>query len=165
MEESKNVKDTYLSFVIGLEYFAVNVGKVLEVLERQTINQVPNAPTYIKGVLNFRGDIISVVESRVKFGLGNRPDDAKFVIIVLELFRGSETYMIGVMVDKVMDVLLIPTVQIKPVPKMENTTDTEFVDGVVQIDSKFIMLLNVDKIFSQNEISLANELSNIKSVI
>jgi purine-binding chemotaxis protein CheW len=84
---------------------------------------------------------------------------------VLELFRGSETYMIGVMVDKVMDVLLIPTVQIKPVPKMENTTDTEFVDGVVQIDSKFIMLLNVDKIFSQNEISLANELSNIKSVI
>jgi chemotaxis signal transduction protein len=95
------MKNTYLSFIIGDELYAVNVSKVLEVLEKQNISRVPNAPHYIKGIVNFRGDIVPVFETRDKFNLPSRKENDTYVIIVLDLSEHTEAFRIGAIVDRV----------------------------------------------------------------
>lgn len=146
--------NTYLSFIIDNEYFAVNVGKVLEVLLSQKITRIPNVSNEIKGVINFRGEIIPLFETRSLFGLPNRGENEKFVVIVLEIAAENGTAIIGAMADKVKDVITIETEKILPVPKMHSRINTELISGIFQQNDKFIMLLDVDKMFSDNEIEI-----------
>lgn len=145
------MSNTYLSFVIGEEQFAVNVTKVLEVLQKQKVTKVPNAPEYIKGIINFRGEVVPVFETRVKFNLEQRQEDA-YVIIVLDLLFGEEGMRIGAIVDKVKDVFAINDNEIKPVPHMSENFNTDFIQGIVKQNDAFILLLNVDKVFTSTEI-------------
>lgn len=162
MAEKSTLRDTYLSFVIGNEYFAVPVAKVLKVLERQAISQVPNAPAYIRGVINFRGEIISVIRTHYKFALPDPADDARFVIIALELQRGADTLVLGALADRVKDVIRIAPEQIKPVPKVDTNFNTQFLTGIYQTDERFLLLLDVDKVFSNTELGAINQLSTLK---
>lgn len=146
------MKNTYLSFIVGDELYAVNVSKVLEVLEKQTISRVPNAPHYIKGIVNFRGDIVPVFETRDKFNLPTRIDSDTYVIIVLDLSKNAETFRIGAMVDKVKDVLEIDDTEIKPVPTMSKEFNTKFLHGIYKLNNNFILLLDVEKVFTTEEI-------------
>jgi purine-binding chemotaxis protein CheW len=142
---------TYLSFVVCDELFAVNVAKVLEVLQKQQVTHVPNAPDYIKGIINFRGEVVPVFESRVKFQFSERPQDASYVVIVLDLSTDSEIFRIGAVVDKVKDVIVIDDSDIKPVPAMSNDFNTDFLQGIFKLNDNFILLLDVDKVFSSEE--------------
>ncbi len=144
--EKKN-KSTYLSFVINNEMFAISVSKVLEVLQKQKIARVPNAPEHVRGVINFRGEIVPVFETRTKFGLPDRAEAEKYVVIVLQLQSKNDTTTIGAVVDAVKDVLTIAESEIKPVPKMSSNFNTEFLDGIAKINDQFTMLLNADKVF------------------
>ena len=146
------MSNTYLSFVIGDEQFAVNVTKVLEVLQKQKITKVPNAPNYIKGIINFRGEVVPVFETRTKFNLSEREAEKSYVIIVLDLISGQENMRIGAIVDKVKDVFAINDTDIKPVPHMSNNYNTDFMQGIVKINDSFILLLNVDKVFTSDEL-------------
>ena len=146
------MKNTYLSFIVGDELYAVNVSKVLEVLEKQTISRVPNAPHYIKGIVNFRGDIVPVFETRDKFNLPTRIDSDTYVIIVLDLSKNAETFRIGAMVDKVKDVLEIDDTEIKPVPTMSKEFNTKFLHGIYKLNNNFILLLDVEKVFTTEEV-------------
>lgn len=144
--------NTYLSFIIGEEQFAVNVTKVLEVLQKQKITKVPNAPGFIKGIINFRGEVVPVFETRLKFNLQQRKDEESYVIIVLELVSGEEGMRIGAIVDKVKDVFAINDNEIKPVPHMSDNFNTDFIHGIVKQNEVFILLLNVDKVFTSTEL-------------
>lgn len=146
------MKNTYLSFIVGNELYAVNVSKVLEVLEKQTISRVPNAPQYIKGIANFRGDIVPVFETRDKFNLPTRIDSDTYVIVVLDLSKNAEIFRIGAMVDKVKDVLEIDDTEIKPVPTMSKEFNTKFLHGIYKLNNNFILLLDVEKVFTTEEI-------------
>lgn len=159
MAENSTFKDTYLSFVIGNENFAVPVAKVLKVLERQTISQVPNAPAYVRGVISFRGEIISVIRTHRKFGLPEPADSARYVIITLELQRGDETIVLGAIADRVKDVINIPPDKIKPVPKVDTDFNTNYISGIYQVGERFILMLDVDRVFSRDEISQVQQLS------
>ncbi|HEX2935531.1 MAG TPA: chemotaxis protein CheW [Bacteroidales bacterium] len=145
------MKNTYLSFIVGNELYAVNVSKVLEVLEKQTISRVPNAPQYIKGIINFRGDIVPVFETRDKFNLPTRIESDACVIIVLDLSQNTEIFRIGAMVDKVKDVLEIDDSEIKPVPTMSKEFNTQFLKGIYKLSNNFILLLDVEKVFTTEE--------------
>lgn len=145
------MKNTYLSFIVGNELYAVNVSKVLEVLEKQTISRVPNAPHYIKGIVNFRGDIVPVFETRDKFNLPARTDIDACVIIVLDLSQNTEIFRIGAIVDKVKDVLEIDDSEIKPVPTMSKEFNTSFLNGIYKLNNNFILLLDVEKVFTTEE--------------
>jgi purine-binding chemotaxis protein CheW len=155
------MKNTYLSFIIGDELYAVNVFKVLEVLEKQSISRVPNAPHYIKGIVNFRGDIVPVFESRDKFNLSARPDSASYVIIVLDLSKDSEQFRIGAIVDKVKDVLEIDDKDIKAVPTMSKEFNTKFLHGIYKLENKFILLLDVEKVFTDEEVNAMTKLVEV----
>jgi purine-binding chemotaxis protein CheW len=150
---------TYLSFVVCDEYFAVNVTKVLEVLQKQRITHVPNAPTYIRGIINFRGDVVPVFESRSKFNLPDRPEEASYVVIVFDLSKEGDVFRIGAVVDKVKDVISIEDAEIKPVPPMSKEFNTEFLEGIFRKQNDFIMLLNVEKVFTGNELSAIKDVN------
>jgi purine-binding chemotaxis protein CheW len=144
--------NTYLSFIVGEELFALNVNKVLEVLDKQHITRVPNAPDYIKGIINFRGDVVPVFESRHKFNLGQRDSNMSYVIIVLDLSTENETFRIGAIVDKVKDVISFDDSELKPVPAMSKDFNSDFLKGIFRQNEAFIMVLDVEKVFTNDEI-------------
>ena len=146
------MSNTYLSFVICDELFAVNVSKVLEVLQKQSISKVPNAPDYIKGIINFRGEVVPVFESRTKFNLTEREINEPYVIIVLDLSSENELFRIGAIVDKVKDVITIMDDDIKPVLAMSKDFNADFLQGIFKLNEKFIMLLDVEKVFASSEL-------------
>lgn len=149
----KSAKDTYLSLEINRELFAISITKVLEVLQKQKVTPVPNAPAYVRGVLNFRGEIVPVFETRKKFNLPDLDAEAKFVIIILEMTTEAGRKIIGAVADEVKDVIRIPENEIKPVPEMSKTFNTEFLYGIARLGDHFLMLLNVDRIFSTDEVN------------
>jgi len=150
-------KEVFLSFKLGNELFAVTVKKVLEVLQKQQLTEVPETPDFILGVINFRGEIVPVADTRKKFRLPQQGENEKFVIIILELQINEETILIGTTADAVKDVIEIAFEEIKIVPNMGGQVNPEFISGMVQRNEKFIMILDVDKVFSLQEI---NQLSN-----
>ena len=140
--------NTFLSFTICGEMFAVNVGKVLEVLQKQHITTVPNAPDYIRGLINFRGEVVPVFESRKKFCLPERDEKQPFVIIVLDLSKGEDIFRIGAIVDRVKDVINIDDTEIKPVPAMSSEFNSDFLSGIFKLRDNFILLLDVERVFT-----------------
>jgi len=156
---------TYLSFIVCDELFAVNVTNVLEVLQKQRITHVPNAPEYIKGIINFRGEVVPVFESRNKFNLPPRTEDASYVVIVFDLSKGSDIFRIGTVVDRVKDVITIDDNEIKPVPTMSKDFNTDFLLGIFKMQADFIMLLNVEKVFTSDELVAIKETGLKQAVI
>jgi len=163
MTDDSQVNTTYLSFIISSEKFAVNVGKVLEVLQKQTISPVPNAPEYFKGVINFRGEIIPVIDTRLKLGLPGTQIAASYVIIVIEMENESEHVVVGAVVDRVKDVINIETKDIMPVPKMNRQIQTDFFNGIVKCQDGFIIIINFDKIIAANEAVALSEFTKASS--
>lgn len=151
---TKKQKNTFLSFGIHKETFAVSVSKVPEVLQKQYITKIPNTPDFIKGVINFRGNIIPAVEMRTKFGLPPRKTDEKYVIIVFDLQIDDKKMMVGAIADKVNDVIAFDTNEIKPVPDLGLEYNAEFLKGMIKSGEKFIMILDIDKIFSKEEVNI-----------
>jgi purine-binding chemotaxis protein CheW len=156
--------NTYLSFIVGDELYAVNVNKVLEVLEKQSITRVPNAPRYIKGIINFRGEVVPVFESRTKFNLSDRPEDAPHVIIVLDLSKDNDIFRIGAIVDRVKDVISIDDNDIKAVPAMSKEYNTEFLQGIFKMGETFILLLDVEKVFTGDELNAIKETNSLQEI-
>jgi purine-binding chemotaxis protein CheW len=150
------MSNTYLSFTINQELYAVNVEKVLEVLEKQEITLVPNVPEVIKGIINFRGEVVPVFETRVKFNLPARDEKANFVIAVLDLSNENETFRIGAIVDKVKDVIVLSNSDIKQVPAMSKEFNADFLTGIVKRENEFILLLDVNKVFTSSIASNLN---------
>lgn len=153
---------TYLSFTIHGELYAIQVEKVLEVLEKQEFTKIPNAPPVIQGILNFRGNAVPLYETRIKFNLPARPADENFVIVVIDLLVGNDSYHVGAIVDKVQDVITLEENEIKPVPPMSKEFNAEFLKGIAKRDNHFIMLIDVDKIFSSSEIKEIKHVSKNK---
>lgn len=159
MTTETNTTNTYLSFIIDNEYFAVNVSKVLEVLQKQNITRVPNVTDEIKGVTNFRGEIIPVFETRIRFGLPDRSSENSYVIVVLEITKNNVKSVIGALADKVKNVISIDESEIMAVPKMNNKHKEALISGIYKQKEDYIMLLDVDKMFSDDEINTLNEIA------
>lgn len=156
MEKNTKRKNTFLSFGVGKETFAVSVSKVLEVLEKQYVTEIPNVPSYIKGVINFRGNIIPVIETRTKFNMTDRNKNEKYVIIVFDLKIEDKKTVIGAITDKVNDVLTFDHTAIQNVPELGLKYNTEFIEGMIKNNEGFTMILNIDKVFSKKEVNFIN---------
>lgn len=150
---------TYLSFTICGDHYAVNVGKVLEVLQEEQITPVPNAPPFIKGIINFRGDVVPVFETRVRFNLPERAETTSYNMIILDVSEGADMFRLAAIVDKVKDVISVNDDVIKPVPTMSKDFNTSFLKGIYKLNDEFLMLLNIDKVFTDTELRIINETS------
>ena len=150
--KTKTDVHSYLSFRIGEEVFAANVKNVLNILEMTAITKVPKSPKYMKGVINLRGTVLPVIDSRLKFGMEETEYTTNTYIIVLELHVGSEPVMIGTIVDAVKEVLEIDISAILPPPSIGTNYKTDYLIGMAQAGEGFIMLLNAEKVFASDEI-------------
>lgn len=154
MKENQEIKiNSYLSFKLGEEEFAAHASKVLNILELSKITTVPRAPEYMKGVINLRGTVLPVIDTRVKFGMSPTVYTTNTCIIVLDITVDNESIQIGALVDGVQAVLEIEQNQIMPAPSIGSRYRSEFIEGVATIDEKFVMILDMDAIFSANDLT------------
>jgi purine-binding chemotaxis protein CheW len=142
---------------LGKELFAVNVKNVLEVLEQQQITSVPKAPGHILGIINFRGEILPVVNTRLKFSLTETGDLLKNFVIVYIIGEGEKHFTVAATADGVKDVIEISPDEIKPVPEMGISYDSRFIVGAIRRDENFILLIHPEKVFSINDIEIAKQ--------
>ena len=147
-------KATFLTFNLGQEQFAVNVANVLEVLEQQHITRVPKTPDHIMGIINFRGDILPVVNTRRKFNLDTIDRGERYYIIIFEVMKNEHRLPVAAIADSVRDVIEINTPDIKPLPEMGLNYNTNFIAGSVRRNDSFILLLNIDKVFSSADMEM-----------
>ena len=150
--ESINKVNSYLSFHLGEEEFAAHVGKVLNILEMTKITEVPKAPEYMKGVINLRGAVLPVIDTRIKFGMTPTEYTNNTCIVVMEVEMEGDIVQVGALVDSVQAVLEIEEAQIQPPPSIGSKYKSEFIDGMAKVNEKFIMLLDMEKVFSSDEI-------------
>jgi len=143
---------TYLSFKLSEEVFAINVSKVINILEMCHITKIPKAPSYMKGVINLRGTVLPVLDLRIKFGLAEKETTVDTSIIVLSIDLNGEPVMVGTLVDAVKEVSELKTDEIAPSPTIGSKYNSGFIEGMWRIDDNFIMILDIDKVFSGDDI-------------
>jgi purine-binding chemotaxis protein CheW len=141
-----------LTFKLGEEVFAVNVAKVREILDFTTVTKVPQTPDFMRGVINLRGSVVPVVDMRLKFGLSATEKTVNTCIIVMEIVLDGDTSIVGALADSVQEVLELEPEQIEPAPRIGTKLNTEFLVGMGKHNETFIMILNIDKVFTFDEI-------------
>jgi len=151
--------NSYLTFKIGNEEFGANVNNVLNILELQEITKVPKAPDYMKGIINLRGKVLSVIDTRIKFEMTPTEITDDTCIVVMDLVKEDEVIHIGALVDSVVAVREIDENQINPSPSIGNSYKSEFITGLAKIDESFIMILDLIKLFTGEEL---NELKEVQ---
>ena len=148
-----NRTNQYLTFSLSDELYALEVSKVKEVLEYQTITRVPKTPEFMRGVINVRGGIVPIVDLRLKFNLPAKERTVDTCIIVLEIALNNETITVGTIADNVHEVIEIQPDQIEPTPRIGTRLDTDFIEGIGKHNERFIVILNIDKILTAEEIT------------
>jgi purine-binding chemotaxis protein CheW len=150
-----SITDTrqYLTFQLGEEIFGLDVSHVREILEFTTVTKVPKTPDYMRGVINLRGSVVPVLDMRLKFGLTQTEKMVNTCIIVVEVSFEDEHTIIGALVDSVQEVFEMEPEQIEPAPKIGTQLKTEFIKGMGKKDDHFIVILNINKVFSSEELS------------
>jgi len=147
----------YLTFNLGGEPFALEVAHVREILELTNITKVPRTPESMRGVINLRGSVVPVIDMRLKFGLPNLEATVDTCIIVVEASLEGDSVILGALVDSVQEVFELEPGMIEPAPKIGSGIRTEFIKGIGKRDSKFIMILDMEKTFSAEELDLTEK--------
>lgn len=160
MTEDTSKTNSYLTFTLGDEEFAAHVDKVLNILEMTKITRVPKAPCYMKGVINLRGMVLPLIDTRLKFGMSETINSPNTCILVLEINMDGETIKLGALADSVQEVIEIAADQLQPPPSIGSKYKSEFIEGVVHLNERFIMVLNMDLIFTLDELTKIVETSD-----
>jgi len=141
-----------LSFKVGQETFAASVTHVHEILELTKITKIPHAPAFMKGVTNLRGTVLPVVDTRIKFGFPTVEATPDTCIIVLNITVHDKSILVGALVDAVIEVFDAMADDIKPLPSIGSKYNTEFIKGTIKVGDDFILFLDIDKVFSTEEL-------------
>lgn len=153
----------YLSFKLEDEVFALDISKVREVLDFTTVTKVPRSPEFMRGVINLRGSVVPVVDLRLKFGMSKTERTVNTCIIITEVTVDNETTVLGALTDSVQEVMDLDEEHIEAAPRIGTKLRTEFIKGMGKRDEKFIILLDIDKVFSSDEFARVQGVSTEKS--
>ena len=148
----------YLTFKLDEEIFALDVAKVREILDFTDITKVPRTPDFMRGVINLRGSVVPVVDMRLKFGMSRTEKTVNTCIVVTEVTTEGETTVLGALADSVQEVIELEREQIEPAPRIGTKLNTDFIRGMGKHEDGFIIILDIDKVFSSDEITSVQEL-------
>jgi len=150
-----NITETtqYLTFRLEDEVFALDISQVREVLDFTAITKVPRSPEFMRGVINLRGSVVPVVDMRLKFSMTRTEQTLNTCIIIAEINVEGETLVLGALADSVQEVIELGPSSIEPAPKIGSRFDTEFIKGMGKRDEEFIIILDIDRIFSAGELA------------
>jgi purine-binding chemotaxis protein CheW len=149
----------YLTFKLDDEVFALDISKVREVLDFTAVAKVPRTPDFMLGVINLRGSVVPVVDMRIKFAMSATETTVNTCIIIVEIELDGETTMLGALADSVQEVIDLEPDQIEPPPRIGTRLDTRFIKGMGKRDSEFIIILDIDKVFSVDELAEDGKMS------
>ncbi len=141
-------RERYLTFFLGEEQYGIAIDRIKEIIAMMKVTHVPKTPEYMRGVINLRGSIIPVVDTRLRFGMEPKEIDMNTTIIIVEI----EKMNIGFIVDRVEEVASIDSSKLSEPPKFGNSIDTEFICSMVQINDNVVMILDVLKLFHADEL-------------
>jgi purine-binding chemotaxis protein CheW len=145
-------KAQYLTFMLGGEAFAIGILHIKEIIEYAGLTEVPMMPECIRGVINLRGAVVPVMDLSARFGKQPTAITKRTCIIIVEVEAGNERHDMGVVVDAVNAVLEIPASEIEPAPSFGARIRTDFIAGMGKVNGKFVILLDVNRVLSIDEI-------------
>lgn len=156
-EQSK--KERYLTFFLGDEQYGIAIEQIKEIIAMMKITSVPKIPLFMKGVINLRGSIIPIIDTRLRFEMPTREVDMHTAIIIVEVEKVS----IGFIVDRVEEVCSIDSSKLSEPPRFGSNTDMNFISAVAEIEESVVMILDVLRLFEANEIINLAQIQNIQT--
>lgn len=151
-------RDSYLSFSLNDERFAIDVRTIQNILEISKITRVPNCPPHIKGLINLRGTVLPLLDTKVRMNMGETVITSDSCILVTEINSGHDTLQVGALVDRVHEVIETEPEAILPPPSLGNKFRSEFITGVIKHNETFVMLLAPDVVLAVDELAASGEL-------
>ena len=149
----------YVTFSLAEELFGVEVTRTKEILSLTPVTKVPQTPEYLIGVINLRGQVVPVIDMRLKLGITAQDETEDTCIVVVEVLVDGEIITVGALTDAVREVLDVRSDQIEPPPRLGTLLKTEFVAGMGKINEQFVVLLDIDRIFNSDELNLVQDAS------
>ena len=146
----------FLTFTLGAEEYGVDILKVQEIRGYGTVTRIPDAPEFIKGVINLRGTIVPVVDMRIKFKLGKVEYNTLTVMIILNVANR----VVGMVVDGVSDVVALGAAQVRPAPELGAAVGAQFLTGIGTLDNRMLILVDIEKLMSSAEMALVAQSLN-----
>jgi purine-binding chemotaxis protein CheW len=144
-----------VTFGLGNEQYAVDILKVQEINRMKEITKVPNAPSYVEGVINLRGKVMTVVDLRKRFGLSTKENNAHSRIMIMDI----QGITVGLVVDAVSEVLRIQANIVEPTPPLATEGGSEFIIGIAKLENRLIILLDIDRLIGTSEDALMSSVS------
>ena len=150
----------YLTFTLGGEMFAVAILNVKEIIEYGTVTEIPMMPGFIRGVINLRGAVVPVIDLSCRFGGKSTEVARRTCIVIIELVQDEQKHDIGIMVDAVSEVLEIARSEIEPPPSFGAKIRTDFISGMGKVNGKFVIILDVARVLSVEEIAMLTQVAD-----
>ena len=144
----------YLTFSLHGEMFAVGILNVKEIIEYGNLTEIPMMPSFIRGVINLRGAVVPVIDLSCRFGNAVTEVGKRTCIVIVEVQEGDFRHDIGIMVDAVSEVIEIPSSEIEPPPSFGAKIRADFIPGMGKVAGKFVIILNIMKVLSVDEIAM-----------
>jgi len=143
----------FLTFTLGSEEYAIDILKVQEIRGYETPTLIANAPPFIKGVINLRGIIVPIVDLRIRFGLALVEYTPFTVVVILNV----ATRVVGIVVDSVSDVIILPRSQIHAAPEFSATFDTRHIEGLATVDGRMLIVIDIEQLMVSNDMALLDQ--------
>ena len=156
--QSQGEEGQYLTFTLRGEMFAIGILNIKEIIEYGQLTSVPMMPEFIRGVINLRGSVVPVVDLAARFGGKAAEVTRRTCIVIIEVNTDDGRQDIGVVVDAVSEVLEIPVGEIEPAPAFGAKIRADFIRGMGKVDGKFVIILEVDKVLSVDELAMVSRM-------
>ena len=141
-------RERYLTFYLGEEQYGIAIDRIKEIIAIMKVTNVPKTPEYMRGVINLRGSIIPVVDTRLRFGMETKDEDMHTAIVIVEVDKVN----VGFIVDRVEEVASIDSANLSEPPRFGNNIDTDFICSMAQMEENVVMILDVLKLFEADEL-------------
>lgn len=151
-------QDQHLTFDLSDEELAVPVMNIREIIRYGKLTKMPMVPEFIEGVINLRGSVVPVVNLASKFALTKVKADKRTCIIIMEIDIDDESVVMGIVVDKVLQVVEIPDEQIEPTPKLGAKIQTNFIKGMAKTEDGFTIILDISQVLSAEEVAIVSDM-------
>ncbi len=150
---AERVAGKFLTFDLADEEYGLEILRVREIIGMMDITPVPRTPDFVLGVINLRGKVIPVADLRLKFGLPYKEPDDRTCVIVVEIKNQDETVQMGIVVDRVNEVVDVKASDVEPTPSFGVTLDTSFILGMAKVGEKVKILLDIDRVLTSSEVA------------
>lgn len=158
--ETTTIAAKYLTFLLASEEYAVDILRVQEIKGWHKATTIPNTPDYICGVINLRGIIVPIIDLRLRFNLERLEYGPTTVVVVVKVLSGNRERIMGIVVDAVSDVYDITEAEIKSPPDFGSVISIEFIKGLVTIDEKMVIILDIDRLLNSEELALIEQVAH-----